>query len=198
METRRRVRADLGLAEEDLVVASVGRLVEQKDYPTQLRGFAEAARQEQRLRMLLVGDGPLRASLQSLTAELGIGSRVSFIGYRSDVAQVLQAADFFTLTSVFEPLGIAVLEAKANGTPILASAVNEIPRLLDQGRSGRLFEAGSVSGYAAQLLGMARDPALCAGLARHAYEEAREKHSLAAMIEGYQRLYDEILPAVHR
>ena len=191
--TRHRIRSELSLAEDHLVVMSVGRLVEQKDYPTQLRGFAEAARQESRLRMVLVGDGPLRARLEALVEELGVRSHVLFVGYRSDVGPLLQAADVFTLTSIFEPLGIAILEAKANGTPILAAAVNEIPRLLAAGHAGRLVAAGSSSDYATQLLDMVGNPATCASMAERAYAEARENHSLVAMIDAYQRLYDQIL-----
>lgn len=197
LEIRRRVRADLQLPDTDLVVASVGRLVGQKDYPTQLTGFAAATRTEPRLRMLLIGDGPLRGSLQALVDELGIQSRVMFLGYRSDVAELLQAVDIFTVASVFEPYGVSVLEAKANGTPILASAVDEIPQILSNGGSGNLFEAGSAASYAAGLLEMTRNPQLCAGMAERAYREAQETHGLTAMIDTYQRLYDEILQAAH-
>src|SRR5262249_31355306 len=144
------------------------------------------------------GDGPLRNRLEALVDELGIRSRVSFAGYRSDVGPLLQAADIFTLTSIFEPLGIAILEAKANGTPILAAAVNEIPRLLAGGDAGRLFTAGSSSDYATQLLDMVRNPAACAAMAERAYAEAQEKHSLVAMIDAYQRLYDQIQPASYQ
>jgi glycosyltransferase involved in cell wall biosynthesis len=193
MEHRLRMRAVLGLNDSDIVVASVGRLVEQKDYPTQLAGFAAAAEQEPRLRMLLVGDGPLRGQLEALASRLGLASRVAFLGYRADVPQLLQAVDIFTLASLFEPYGVSILEAKANGTAILAAAVNEIPRMLAQGRSGRLFEPGSTASYAQELLQMCREPEDCARMAQQAYREAQDEHGLAAMIEAYQRLYDEIL-----
>jgi glycosyltransferase involved in cell wall biosynthesis len=198
IERRLQVRAELGLADNDLVVASVGRLVEQKDYPTQLNGFAAAARQEPRLRMLLVGDGPLRVELEELALRLDVASRVTFLGYRSDVPRLLQAVDIFTLASRFEPFGVSILEAKANGTPILAAAVDEIPRLLAHGRAGRLFEAGSAASYSAELLAMTRNPLECAVAAQRAYAEAQENHGLTAMIEAYQRLYDELLEAVSR
>lgn len=196
-EVRSRIRAELGLPDTDLIVASVGRLVEQKDYPTQLAGFAVAARSEPRLRMLLIGDGPLRGSLEGLAGELGIRARVGFLGYRSDVSELLQAVDIFTVASVFEPFGVSVLEAKANGTPILASAVDEIPQILAGGRSGRLFEAGSAASFSAGLLELTRNPGLCAQLAQSAYREAQEMHGLSAMIDTYQRLYDEVLQARH-
>jgi glycosyltransferase involved in cell wall biosynthesis len=197
IELRTRIRAELQLPDTDLVVASVGRLVEQKDYPTQLTGFAAAVQTEPRLQMLLIGDGPLHDSLQALAAKLGIEPRVKFLGYRADVSELLQAVDIFTVASVFEPYGVSVLEAKANGTPILASAVDEIPQILSNGASGYLFEAGSAASYAAGLLEMTRNPQLRAGMAERAYREAQEMHGLTAMIDTYQRLYDEILQTTH-
>lgn len=190
--SRLSIRASLGLAPGDIVVGSVGRLVEQKDYPTQFRGFAAAWRAEPRLRMILVGDGPLRAELESLAQSLGIAERVSMLGYRSDVAKLFHAMDIFALASKFEPFGIAILEAKANGVPILSSAVNEIPDILSQGKCGKLFEASSAEGFANALLDLIRDPPGTRAMAAAAYREAEERHGLKAMIDAYQGLYDEV------
>src|SRR5262252_8189128 len=75
-----KLRCSLGFRPDDVVIGSVGRLVEQKDYPTQLRAFALAARQVPSLRMVIAGDGPLRASLEQITRELGISTLVRFLG----------------------------------------------------------------------------------------------------------------------
>jgi glycosyltransferase involved in cell wall biosynthesis len=190
--SRIQLRAALGLAPEDIVVGSVGRLVEQKDYPTQFRGFASAWRTEPRLMMILIGDGPLRAELGSLAVSLGIAHRVRFLGYRSDVARLFHAIDFFVLASKFEPFGIAILEAKASGVPILSSAVNEIPDILSHGKSGRLFEPSSAESFSQALLDLIRDPAGTRAMAAAAYREAEVRHGLKAMIDSYESLYDEI------
>jgi len=195
--SRTQVRAALGLAPADIVVGSVGRLVEQKDYPTQLHGFATALRAEPRLMMILIGDGPLRAELESLAASLQIAHRVRFLGYRPDVAGLFCAMDVFVLASKFEPFGIAILEAKANGVPILSSAVNEIPEILSHGTTGRLFEASSADSLAQALLGLIRDPSGTRAMAAAAYGEAEVRHGLRAMIDSYQSLYDEIYAETH-
>jgi glycosyltransferase involved in cell wall biosynthesis len=195
--SRMQLRAELGLTPEDIVVGSVGRLVEQKDYPTQLRGFAAAWRVEPRLAMILIGDGTLRAQLEGMAAEQGVAHRVRFLGYRSDVASLLPALDLFALTSKFEPFGIAILEAKAHGVPIVASAVNEIPEILSQGNSGRLFEAASAEGFSQALLELIHDPLGTRSMAAAAYREAQVRHGLQAMIEAYQCLYDEIYAETH-
>lgn len=193
MENRRGTRQRLRLADNDIVVGSVGRLIEQKDYPTQLHGFAQALAEEPRLRMMLVGDGPLRGQLDDLAVQLGIRHRVDFLGYRADTEDLYHAMDVFALCSKFEPLGIAVLEAKANGVPILCAAVNELPEILSHGRCGRLFEASSSQAFASGLMELTRDTAASSRMAMSAFREAKERHGLAAMIQSYERLYEEIL-----
>ena len=192
LANRRRVRADLGFELNDIVIGGVGRLVEQKDYGTQLRGFAMALRDEPDLRMFIVGAGPLRESLQALAVELNVHSRVQFMGYRSDVPDLFQAMDIYALTSIFEPFGIAVLEAKANGVPIVCAAVNELPEILSHGKCGELFEAASPRRFADAVLKLARDPALRSTFAEAAFREAEERHGLAGMIRCYEGLYEEI------
>jgi glycosyltransferase involved in cell wall biosynthesis len=190
-------RASLGVQSEDIVVGSVGRFVEQKDYPTQLRGFALAYRAEPRLLMILIGDGPLRGELEALAAQLGIASRLRFLGFRADVANLFRALDLFVLTSKFEPYGIALLEAKAYGVPIIAAAVNEIPEILSHGRSGRLFEVASAEGFSRALLEVINDPVGTRSMANVAYREAGARHGLQSMIDTYQALYDEVYSETH-
>jgi glycosyltransferase involved in cell wall biosynthesis len=190
--TRARLRAAVGVEDREVLVASVGRLVEQKDYPTQIRGFAAAAESDARLRMVLIGDGPLRGDLEALVRECGVAGRVMFLGYRSDVAEWLQAIDIFASTSKFEPFGVALLEAKAAGVPIVSTSVNEIPEILSNGQSGMLCERSSAEGFGAALLRLVRDRELRESLARRAYAEARERHSVGAMVAAYQNLYDEV------
>jgi glycosyltransferase involved in cell wall biosynthesis len=189
---RRRMRAELGIDGDEILVGSVGRLVEQKDCPTQIAGFAAAAKQEPRLRMVLIGDGPLRAELERLAADLGVANRVAFLGYRADVADWLQAFDVFAQTSKFEPFGVAILEAKGFGVPIASSAVNEVPEILSNGRSGLLFEPSSPEAFARALLRLAGSAELRESLARQAYAEARDRHGLPAMIAAYEDLYQEV------
>jgi len=90
------------------------------------RRVCQALAEEPRLRLVLVGDGPLRASSEGRVAALGISQRVRFFGHVDDVRGVLRAFDLFVQTSKFEPYGVAVLEAKAAGRPVIATDVNEM------------------------------------------------------------------------
>src|SRR5262249_12334066 len=106
------LRAKVGAGADTVLVGSVGRLVEQKDYPTQPAAFAQAARVEPRLRMVLAGDGPLRDAIVAQAAELGITDRIFLLGHWTQVPELLRALDVFIIASKFEPYGVALLEAK--------------------------------------------------------------------------------------
>jgi glycosyltransferase involved in cell wall biosynthesis len=184
------LRAQLGAGRDTVLVGSVGRLVEQKDYPTQLRAFALAARVEPRLRMVLAGDGPLRRSIEDHAAELGITDRIVLLGHWTRVPALLRALDVFVLASKFEPYGVALLEAKCAGSAIVATAVNEIPKILNDGVTGLVVPAETPEPMAQAFLRMAQDARLRQALAQNALTEAETKHSIDAVAGAYQALYD--------
>jgi glycosyltransferase involved in cell wall biosynthesis len=185
------LRARVGADRDTVLVGSVGRLVEQKDYPTQLRAFALAARSSPFLRMVLAGEGPLRSTLQTLAAELGVADRVVFLGHWDRVPALLRALDVFVLASKFEPYGVALLEAKCAGTAIVATAVNEIPTLLEGGVTGLVVPSESPEPMAAAFTRLERDAGLRRALGENALAEARRRHSIEAMATAYQALYDD-------
>jgi len=184
------LRVQLGAAPDTVLVGSVGRLVEQKDYPTQIAAFAIAARQDVRLRMVLAGDGPLRGEIEAQAAALGVADRVVLLGHWTRVPALLRALDVFVLASKFEPYGVALLEAKCAGSAIVATAVNEIPKLLADGVTGLVVPAEDPESMARAFLRMAQDAGLARSLATAAFAEAEKKHSIDAVAGAYQALYD--------
>jgi glycosyltransferase involved in cell wall biosynthesis len=185
------LRARAGAGPDSVLVGSVGRLVEQKDYPTQLRAFAIAARAEPRLRMVLAGDGPLRGAIEAQAAELGIADRVALFGHFTRVPALLRALDAFVIASKFEPYGVALLEAKCAGAAIVATAVNEIPKLLEDGVTGLVVPAESPEPMARAFVRLAQDADLRRRLGKTALAEAERKHSIEAVASAYQALYDD-------
>jgi glycosyltransferase involved in cell wall biosynthesis len=183
------LRRQMGFLPEHVVVGSVGRLVEQKDYPTQLKAFANAAARIPHLRMVLAGDGPLADSLRQMVRAHGVDDRVVFLGHWSRVPALLRSLDIFVLASKFEPFGVAILEAKAAGVAIVATAVNEIPEIISDRTSGLLSPAEDPDTMAGAFVALATDPALRARLGHRARLEAEERHSLDAVVSAYQQLY---------
>jgi glycosyltransferase involved in cell wall biosynthesis len=185
------LRQGLGVLPGDIVIGSVGRLVEQKDYPTQLRAFAIAAAAIPNLRMAIAGDGPLRSTLEELARQLSIADRVRFLGNQDDVTILLRSVDLFALSSKFEPFGVALLEAKAAGLPIVATAVNEIPEIVADGESGLLTTPGHAAGMAAAFIKLALDRDYRLRLGARARVEAR-RNCLHAAVTAYEALYDDL------
>jgi glycosyltransferase involved in cell wall biosynthesis len=187
------LRRRMGFSRDDIVIGSVGRLVEQKDYPTQLKAFALAAAEVPRLRMVLAGDGPLEAELRDTARALGIQDRVRFLGHWDEIPPLLQSLDIFVLSSKFEPFGVALLEAKAAGLPVVATRVNEIPEIVSDGESGLLSPPEDPVSLASLLVKLATEPSLRARLGQQARIEARARHGYDAIVSAYQALYDSSL-----
>lgn len=185
------LRQRVGADRETVLVGSVGRLVEQKDYPTQLRAFALAARDAPRMRMVLAGDGPLRGAIEAEIRELGISDRVVLLGNWTRVPELLRALDVFVLASKFEPYGVGLLEAKCAGAAIVATSVNEVPRLLRDGVSGLIVQPESPEDMARAFVRLAGDAVLRRTLGQNALADARSRHSIEAVASAYQALYDE-------
>jgi glycosyltransferase involved in cell wall biosynthesis len=175
-----------------VVVGSVARLVDVKDYDTQLRAFARVAARVPTLFMLVCGDGPLRGALEEQARALGVGDRVRFTGHVDDVPVALRALDIFVQASKFESYGVALLEAKAAGAAIVATRVNEIPEILGEGTLGRMVKVGDVSAMGDEIADLATDRAGREALGARAAKEARTRHSLRGFIEAYEQLYDDV------
>ena len=118
---RAQVRAELGLEETTPLLMAVGRLWEPKDYPNLLRAFASLEAGVVPPQLVIVGDGPLRDDLGTLTDSLDVADRVRFLGVRHDVPALMSACDLFVLSSAWEGFGLVVAEAMACRRPVVAT-----------------------------------------------------------------------------
>ncbi|MBQ5948148.1 glycosyltransferase, partial [Massilia sp. ST3] len=111
------------------VIGTVGRLQDVKDQATLIQAFAELRRllPHEPLRLVLVGDGPLRAALEAQARDAGLGDSVRFAGARADVAPAMRGFSLFALSSIAEGTPVTLLEAMASGLPVVATAVGGIP-----------------------------------------------------------------------
>ncbi|HEU4950937.1 MAG TPA: glycosyltransferase [Holophagaceae bacterium] len=133
---REEVRRELGLDPEDFLWLAVGTLNPAKDYPGLLQAAARCAEAEPRFRLRIAGGGEARAGLEAEAAALGLQDRVAFLGKRADVPRLFKAADGFVLSSAWEGLPNAVMEALASGLPVVATDVGGVRELIEPGRSG--------------------------------------------------------------
>lgn len=140
------LRRELGLADDDFVVLSVGELNDNKNHATVLRAMAQT--DTPRMHYLICGNGPRRGQLEALARELGIDDRVHFLGYRRDIPLVLGMADIFCLPSFREGLPLSVMEAMAAGKPVVCSGIRGSVDLVDPGEGGVIVPAADVAGFA--------------------------------------------------
>ncbi|AQV95283.1 glycosyl transferase family 1 [Cupriavidus necator] len=127
--SRERMRRDLGLNTGEVLVLNVGRLVPEKDQAMLIEAFREVYRRLPRARLMIAGDGPLRAELSSQIAGYGLNHAVLLIGARKDIPELLRAADVFVLSSRIEGMPLAVGEALASGLPVVSTAAAGVAEL---------------------------------------------------------------------
>jgi glycosyltransferase involved in cell wall biosynthesis len=188
---RASVRAALGLDAGDIAVGVASRLVPHKGHSFLLRGYAQASRRAPRLRLLVAGDGPLRADLEREARGL---ERVHFLGFVPDIRSFLHACDvlaFPTQPEFGEGFGLAALEAMAASCPVVATAVASLPEVVSAEETGILVDPGSVEELAAALVRLGEDATLRRAMGKRGHERACAKFSLEAMVERTIGVYEE-------
>ena len=185
-------KAAAGLEPNRRYVIHVARHHPVKDQPTLLRGFARAASDLPGVDLLLVGDGPLRAELESLAVELRITDRVRFLGIRTDISNLMRAADVFALTSLSEAASLTLLEAMASGLPAVVTAVGGNPEIVRHEREGLLVPRGDAGACADALRRLFRHPELAARLGAAGRARAVERYQLSRTVEAYYALYKRL------
>ena len=184
------VRRELGLPADTFLIGSVGRLSADKGGQDSLvRAVAALRPAHPQIGLVLVGDGPLRAGLEALAGDLGLGPAAVFTGQRADVARLLGALDVFVLPSLREALPIAVLEAMAMRVPVIATPVGGVPEVVQDGATGLLVPPGDAAALREALARLLADPALAARLAAAGQARVQAEFSLDRMVARVDHLY---------
>jgi N-acetyl-alpha-D-glucosaminyl L-malate synthase BshA len=163
-----------------------------KRVPLLMRAFARAAEGID-AHLTLVGDGPDQAACRALARELGLCERVSFLGSRDALPQLLAPADVFALPSEHESFGLSALEAMACGTPVVASAVGGVPEVVRHGTSGLLSAKDDLDGFAANLRALMVDRARATAMGEAGRADAEARFERRRVVARYEHLYRSLL-----
>ena len=195
-DSRESLRQALNLRNAFVWIA-VGRFEAPKDYPTMLRAFAAVRQQHPDSVLLLVGEGPLRSNSEALVHELGLNGSVHFLGVRSDVPELMGAADAYVMSSAWEGMPVVLLEAGAAGLPIVATSVGGNPEVVCDRESGFLVPPGDPEQLAEAMLRLSavRESELRA-MGNRGREHVRAQYGLSRMVERWEDLYEEVLKEV--
>lgn len=186
--TSHSARKAMGLRNEDLVIGCVARLAAEKDHATLIRAFQKVRARFPNAKLVIAGDGPLRAELVRQVREAMLTTSVKFLGDRRDIDRLYPGMDVVALTSAREGLPMALLEAMSHGVPVVATRVGEVGALLAQG-GGVSVEAGDVDGIADALLRYIAAPELLRRDGRAARDRVVDDFSVGAMARRYMHLY---------
>lgn len=191
-ESPRRRNVD-GVRDGDVCVLTVGRLTEQKAQRDLVSAAALIKKAGKQVKILIVGEGELRESLEQQIEQLGVGDQVSLLGFRDDIGSLLRRADIFVLPSKDEGMPISLLEAVAAGVPVITTMVGDIPKLIKHGVTGIAVEINDPPGLAEAILSLSDDVDSASVLAERAFEALRESYSSAQMYREYDRVYQAVL-----
>ena len=183
------LRASLVQGRPDYVVLTPARLHPQKGHTYLLA----AAAQTPEATFVFAGDGPLRGALETQARELGVSDRCVFLGERSDVPDLLAAADLVVLPSLFEGLPVSVLEALAAERPVVATAIGGTDEAIHAGESGLLVPPRDPGALASAIRRLQADPALSRRLASAGRNRVEREFSSEVTAREVMRIYDDVL-----
>jgi glycosyltransferase involved in cell wall biosynthesis len=170
----------------------VGRLAPEKNLHIALQSVARLRRQHEGIGLVIAGEGPLRAELAELARQLGIDQAVQFHGHVNDVVPLLRQADCFVLPSRTEGVPIALLEAMAVGTPIVASAVGGIPAVVSKEAEAILVRPGEADDLVTAIQKVVDSPAVAATLKNAARSRYLAAFTAERLASDYADLYDSV------
>jgi len=168
-------------------VVFVGRLAPIKQVDLLLRALVIVKREMGEIRAVIVGDGPLRPELETLSATLGLGDAVEFAGQREDVSSILEKSRVFVLTSKTEGLSLALMEAMMAGLPAVVSDVGDLRDLVRHDENGFLVDVQTPDKFAERIAAILKDRALRERFAKAA-RSAMEKHGIPCVVKQWDAI----------
>ena len=184
------LRSELSIPESAFVIGIIGRLAPVKDHALFLRAAAVLSRRWPGTRFIVVGGGPIEAGLRSLAGQLGVGDRVHFLGFRTDLARVYADLDAVALTSRQEGTPLSLLEAMAAGRPSVATAVGGVPDILQREWTGPVHRRSFHPSLRPRgLVVDSREPEAVAGALDLLVSEPSRRHALAEEGRSYVRRF---------
>lgn len=188
-----KIRNELNIKENDLIIGNVARLSLNKDHVTLLRAFRLIANSVPQAKLLIAGEGALKKDLLDLRGELGLDHNAFFLGNRRDIPELLKSFDIFALSSIKEGLPITILEAMASGLPVLCTDVDGNPEVVTDNVTGFIVPARNPALFAQRGVELLTDKDKRIKMGEKGRERAANEFSFDKMISQYDALYTQVL-----
>ncbi len=187
-----RFRSAFGVGIDEIVISQIGRISKAKGQFDLLHAL-KLLPPDLSYSCLIVGEGKDRNSLERLVESLGLGPKVTFCGYQSNIPVVLAATDVMLLPSHREALGLSIIEAMLSNVPVIAARTGGVPEIITHGENGLLFQAGDIPELARLILQMIRDTELRQHLAQAGHRTAVDHFLASRMVDETEAYYLHIL-----
>lgn len=187
-----RLKKTMGMKEGETVVGAIGRLTEEKGQVYLIRAFAEIVPEFPKAKLLIVGDGPLRNSLESEARNLGLEDKVVFAGIRNDIPEILNITDVFVLPSLEEAMPMALLEAMAARRPIVATRVGAVSNIIEDKVSGLLVGPKDPIALSRSIAYLLKNKTIASSLGENSYDIVRNNFSAGRMAREYIKAYNSL------
>jgi glycosyltransferase involved in cell wall biosynthesis len=191
----RGLQQELHLPDDAILIGAVGNIRPAKGYDDLLRVARICCRADARIHFVIVGEPgePLQSSLMELRREFALESRVTFLGFRSDIAWILNGVDIYLSTSTSEGFSLTTIQAMASALPVIATRSGGPEEIITDGEDGMLVPVGDVDGIAREVLRLLADGTLRTRLAAKGVDTVATRFTAARMTAAYERVYEDAL-----
>lgn len=186
------LRRELNFGPDDFLVGIVAHLADHKGHRYLIKATEILKERAPKVKVIIVGEGPLRMELNKLVKQTRVEDMVFFLGFREDVPQILASLDLFVLSSYLEGMGSSILDAMASRLPVVATRTGGIPEVVVDGETGLLVPPRSPTALAKAILRIYRDRELGRRLGQKGYEVVHQKFSAEAMAAQVIMEYERI------
>jgi glycosyltransferase involved in cell wall biosynthesis len=189
---RERLAALAGLPANAEAVIHVGSFTHEKNHAWLIRAFAQLRALRPSAHLVLVGDGPLRPTMQALVEMYGLREYVRFLGTRADVPDLVGGADILALSSTTEGIAGVILEAAAQAVPTVSTDVGSLSEAISDGLTGMLVPNGDMNAFVSAIAGLLADPARRRSMGDAAYAFVKKDFAIDQIAGRFERLYTDL------
>lgn len=196
LSLRKKIRQEFQFNDDNIVIGNVGRLVPFKGQEYLLEAFSEILKSHFNARLLLIGDGELRKSLEEKAEKLGVSGKVVFAGFRDDLTAIYSAFDIYVHSSVEwggETFPFAVLQALAHELPVVVTRVGDVPAMVEEGTNGFIVQYGDAHAIAEKVITLAADKDMCRRFGQQSRSILLKRFTIKKMTENIEQIYKSVL-----
>lgn len=187
------LKKEFNINPNDKVILTIGRLIEQKGHIYLIEAMNKICQYKSNVKLIIAGEGKLDQYLEDEIKKRSLEDNIFLVGFRSDIPELLYLTDLFVFPSLWEGLGLAVLEAMLSRVPVIASDIPALREYIENGKNGYLVDYNDVDKMAERIIELLEDRQLRTEFAESGYKLVKELFAVDKIAKQYDALYKEVL-----